>query len=189
MIEYQGKKFARVSEVLQPFTNFEGIDKKILERKAIVGTRVHEAIADDIKGDFPIILPELLGYFKSYEKWRTQISPVFLEAERRYYDHEKRITGQIDALIKLQGEEGAVLIDFKTSVAESPTWIMQAHLYSHLLALSGKPVSNRYLFIKLSKDGALPIVFHYRFNHNIHQKCMQAIDDFWLSVDINPLLA
>lgn len=187
MLTHNGKTYARVSEVIRPFSNLGGIPEDILKRKAEIGTGVHKIINEDIEGDFPVVTPESLGYFQSYQKWRSLLSPVFIESEVRYYDDDKRITGAIDCLVKLQGEEGAILVDFKTSVAESPTWIMQGHLYRHLILGAGKPIADRFLFLKLSKDGGFPTVFQYKFDPNIYQKCLQAIDDFWDSVDDNSL--
>ena len=181
MLEHNGKNYARVSEILAPFTDFGAIPQDVLERKAEIGTRVHEIIDDDIKGDFPIVTPDTFGYFQSYQKWRALISPVFIESEVRYYDDTKMLTGRIDGLIKLEGEERGILIDFKTSVAESPTWIMQGHLYHHLLFSAGKPVADRFLFIKLAKCGGVPSVFNYKFDPNRYRQCLQAIDDFWAS--------
>ncbi len=187
MLIHNGKTYARVSDIIKPFGNFSGIDENVLKRKAAIGTKVHDAIADDIKGDFPVTSPETIGYFESFEKWRTALAPVFVESEMRYYDDTKMLTGCIDCLVKLHGEKEAVLVDFKTSVQESPiTWPMQAHLYHHLLAGAGKPIAGRYLFIKLDKTGKLPTVFTYKFDLNTLRKCMQAIDDFWKKVDIIP---
>jgi hypothetical protein len=180
MLSHNGKNYARVSEVISPFADFSGIDPEVLDRKARLGTQVHEIIKDDIDGKFPIVTPDSLGYFQSYEKWTENVRPVFLESETRYYDEAKMLTGCIDALVKLHGEEEAVLVDFKTSAQQSPiTWPMQAHLYQHLLKVNGKPTAPRFLFLKLDKTGALPQVFQYKFDPNILRKCYQAIEDFW----------
>lgn len=184
MIEYNGKNYARVSEILEPFSNFSSISQEVLSNKQIIGSKIHDAIHDDIQGDFPIVPANGVGYFQSYEKWRTRLAPIFLESEVRYYDDDRMITGCIDALIKLEGKEEAILIDFKTSAQESPiTWPMQAHLYHYLLGGASKVIAPRFLFVKLDKLGALPRVFEYKFDRNILSKCMTAIDTFWVNRD------
>lgn len=66
MIDFEGKKYARVSDILSPLKDFSQIDPDVLDKKIKLGTSVHDAIADDIAGDFPDsdgkglrILPEL----------------------------------------------------------------------------------------------------------------------------------
>lgn len=179
MIEHNGKYYARVSDILKPFVDFSGISQEILNNKAALGTSVHDAINKEIEGHMVVLEGKAGRYFHSFEKWRAIINPVFVETEVRYYCDEKMVTGCIDALAHLEGEKKAVLIDFKTSAQESPTWIMQAHLYYYLLIAAGKDVSDRFLFIKLDRDGALPKVFQYKFDCSIAKKCMKAIDDFW----------
>lgn len=180
MLEHKGKVYARVSDILKPFVNFGDIPEEVLHSKAALGTRVHDAIHQEINGEFPVMAGKEGGYFKSFEKWRKALNPLFLESEVRYYCDTKMITGCIDALIKLEGEEKAILIDFKTSAQESPiTWPMQAHLYHYLIAGAHKPIAPRFLFIKLDRYGNLPKVFEYKLDSNLEKKCFQAIDDFW----------
>lgn len=180
MIIYNGKKYARVSEVIQPFVNFGNIDPEILERKAALGSRVHDVIEQEIKGDLPIVGLQEQGYFKSFELWRSALQPAFMVTEKRIYCDQKMLTGCIDAVVKLHGENEAVLVDWKTSVSESPiTWPMQAHLYFYLLGTAGIQVAPRFLFVKLDRFGGLPKVFAYKFDTKTMDLCFQAISTFW----------
>jgi len=179
MIEHEGKIYARVSDILKPFSNFSHIDPLVLEKKRNIGSHVHDAIHADIMGDFPLLWGEATGYFKSYERWKEAISPIFLQSEQRYFDDKKMITGCIDGLIQLQGHELPILVDFKTSAAESPAWILQGHLYHYLLKSEGRIASPRMFFLKLRRDGALPTLFEYKYSKNLMAKCNRAIDNFW----------
>lgn len=180
MLEHNGKKYARVSEVISPFADFSKIDPIILANKCTIGTTVHQAIADDIDGEFPCPGNFGAGYFESYIKWKKSINPIFIHSEKRYFCDEKMITGQIDCVVCMPGTPLPVLIDFKTSVNESPeTWPMQAHLYHYLLRKSGIEVGSTFLFLKLDKKGNAPRVFSYQWSQNIYNKCMKAIDEFW----------
>lgn len=178
MIFHNGKEYARVSDILKPFCNFDHIDPFVLQNKANIGTRVHEAIADDVVGDFPCPGIKGIGYFESYVKWKESVKPLFVLSEKRMFCDEKMITGQIDGLIEVGSK--VVLVDFKTSVKESKeTWPMQAHLYAHLLRANGFSFYPEYHFVKLNKLGLLPDIFEYKYCPIIHKKCMDSIDKFW----------
>ena len=180
MIEHNGKMYARVSDIIRPFSDFSHISPVVLANKARIGTAVHQVIADDIQGEIPVVDDETRGYFQSYCRWRDEICPTFLYCEKRYFCDKWTITGQIDALVSMTGEPCPLLVDFKTSVTESPiTWPMQAHLYLHILLSNGIVPGLRFLFIKLDKNGALPTVFSYNFEQRIHKMCEQAVKSFW----------
>ena len=180
MFTHNGKVYARVSDVLKPFVDFQGISEEVLNRKAALGTRIHDAIHQEIKGELPVVRVEEQGYIHSFYKWRAALEPTFIESEVRYYCDTKMITGCIDALIKLKGEEKAILIDFKTSVQESPVvWPLQGHFYHYLVSKNLHQLSPRILFIKLDRWGALPKVFSYTFDTNLMNRCFQAVDEFW----------
>lgn len=181
MIIYNGKQYARVSDILKPFSDFSHIDPEVLKNKAELGTRVHLAINDDINNEFPFIGEKERGYFESYLRWKERLSPTFSMSERRLYCQDKSLTGQIDCLINIPSKLNLpVLVDFKTSAQEAKeTWPMQAHLYNYLLSMNQILVGPRYLFVKLSKNGQLPEVFEYMWNANTHLRCMHAIELYW----------
>lgn len=174
-----GKQYARVSDILAAFVDFNAIPPDVLERKAALGTRIHDAINHEIQGDLVVVPVQEVGYFQSFERWRSALCPVFLETEKRMYCDQKMLTGCIDALVKFEGEKIAVLVDWKTSVSESPAWILQAHLYHYLLNVNDIQIAPRFLWVKLDKHGLLPRVYQYKFQPTVHEKCMQAIDAFW----------
>lgn len=190
MLEYQGIQYARVTEVLKPFTSFDHIDPVVLQRKAELGSHVHDAIHDCCRGEAPVLTANAYGYFESFQHWKDVIKPEFIRLEQRLYCKSLRLTGQLDALVKMPYEDLPVILDYKTSSQESPTvWPMQAHLYNQLLKANGISCSDRFLFLKLNKDGKPPAAFVYYFDAYTHQVCMKAVHDFWKShhvhVDIN----
>ncbi len=180
MIEHNGRMYARVSSVIKPYSDYDFDSCPFSKRKAIIGTDVHQAISDDIMEDFPSPSVEGLPYFESYEAWKEVLNPIFINSEERYFDDTLRITGQVDCIIRIGSE--ILLVDFKTSTSESPTWEMQAHLYHYLITASGKPISDRMLFVKLSPYGKIPQVFCYQFSSNILAKCKTAVEEFWKNV-------
>lgn len=179
MIIKDGREYARVSEILASFNDFSHIDPEVLANKCRIGTQVHEAIAAEVAGEFPVLAHDNWGYFKSFMRWRDELNPFFEQSEQRYYSEKHMITGQIDALIQFPGEDVVHLVDFKTSAQEGKSWPLQAHLYAMLLQENLFAIQPRYLFVKLDKRGGLPQVFEYHFDSNLYRKCLNAIELYW----------
>lgn len=175
------KKYVRVSEVLARLQSFDHIPEQVLSAKQTLGSNVHAAIKDFVDGHFPLLTHIEFRYFQSFEKWKEVANPLFISTEQRYWDDAKMLTGQIDALVKLEGEETSVLIDFKTSAQESPLiWRMQAHLYYYLLTQNNIcNLSKRFLFVKLDKKGKFPLVCEYKFSQKTLDKCLREVDLYW----------
>lgn len=189
-IEHNGKMYARVSNIIKPFVDFSKIDEQVLNAKAAIGTRVHEAIQQEINGEMDCLSEKEAGYLASWKKWRDAVDPQFAQTEKRYFDDQRMITGCVDAIIKIPSEDKVLIVDWKTSASESRvSWTMQAHLYFYL-ACGEYALQKRFLFIKLDRWGNLPQVFCYKYDQNRMAECMSAIDLFWenhKTVAINPL--
>lgn len=185
MYLHEGKLYARVSEVIRPFLDLGKMEddpdyKANFERKGALGTRVHEAIKEEIDGMMPTLEGREQGYFQSWEKWRRALNPKFIQTETRLFCGDKMLTGCIDALACFHGDDSPTLVDWKTSASESPvTWPMQAHLYHYLLDINKIEATPRFLFVKLDRYGDLPKVFQYKFDKNLLSRCLEAVSDFW----------
>lgn len=181
-MEIDGKKYVRASEILAPLLDFRAIPKDVLEKKALIGTLVHNFISEEINGNFPVLVAsgKEVGYIKSFHAWKETAGVEFAASEVRYCCDKRRLTGCIDALVKLEGKKEAVLVDFKTSAQESPiTWPMQAHLYYYLLTQSRVKVQKRFLFVKLHRYGKMPTVFQYEFDAKLLKRCLELVDEYW----------
>lgn len=180
MLEFNGKKYARVSEIVTPPGCFDHIDPTVLKKKAQVGTEVHDAIHDELTECFPIVNSRTEKYFTSFLEWLKVISPFqVIESEKRYFCDDKMITGQIDGLITIAGEKLPTLIDFKTSAQASPSWQLQGHLYHYMISKHSEQISPRFLFVKLNPNGGLPTVIEYHFNKNTLNHCFDLVDSYW----------
>jgi hypothetical protein len=190
MIEHKGKLYARVSEIIKPFVDFSGIDEGVLSRKAELGTRVHEAIQQEINGELNYLPRQEEGYLVSWKRWRDAVNPEFVQTEQRYFDDQRMITGCVDAIMRLPSTDLPVIADWKTSANESPnSWPLQGHLYFYL-ACGEHQLQKRFLFVKLDRNGNLPQVFSYKYDPARMSQCMSAIEVFWKNhknVDYNPL--
>lgn len=180
MLEYNGKLYARVSEIITEPDAFDHIDKNVLRNKQDIGTNTHDAICDLLNNEFPVVKGRAKNYLKSFLAWSVAISPYkTIQTEKRYFCDSKMITGKLDALFQFPNEAYPTLLDWKTSASESPSWILQAHLYHYLLEVNDIQVMPRFLFVKLHGASALPSIYQYQYSLSIRAKCFQLVDSFW----------
>lgn len=180
MIYYNNREYARVTEVIASCLNCYGhIDKHTLANKARIGKNVHKAIDLYLKGDIPTLKGCEKDYFNSFMQWYQTINPQIIYNEKRLYDDDLRITGQIDALAIFPDEKLPVLIDYKCAVKEMDSWRYQAHFYHLLLKKNKYRISDRIVFLKLNNFNKLPIAYNYGINPSILDQCVQMARNFW----------
>jgi len=168
--------YTRVSSIVGQWNTFGAIkDKPFFIAKCELGTRVHEAIENDINGIFHPLDEAAKPYFESFEKWAANSGAKFVANEQRFYDDKYMITGKFDSLIKMPGEDKFILVDYKTSSVESKlTWQLQGCFYHYLATQAGFDLSDRMLFLKLDKDGGFPKVCEYTFSKKLWSVCVSA---------------
>jgi len=181
-IEKNKIKYTRVTDVLFPLSGLKNIPPDILKNAAERGTKVHEfcdAIMQDL-GFFPC--DQKIGkYIESFMKW---LSKEFIPRPDRFYCDELRLTGECDAIYRDEG--GLVLVDIKTPVNESKTWMLQGSAYSYLAKKAGYDIK-RIEFVQLSKDGKEPKVYVYDADMTLFIKCLEIYRYFNLgATDVNP---
>jgi hypothetical protein len=144
----------RVSEVLEFFKDFSGIDPQVLAEKQQIGTNVHACIKAYYEGIplFPEGREE--GYFQSFIKWQDshKLTPTHLETRYHGSQYFESLNGQIDAVMPFKS--GPTLIDFKTS--HNPDflcWPLQGYFYNRLLSQNNIHTESHVLFLKLHKEG------------------------------------
>ena len=167
--------YTRVSEILAQWDRFGGIDPDVLCKKAALGTAVHEAIGADSANIFMPLEENQKGYFESFQKWHKLTNAEIVETEIRLYCDRLKITGCIDALVRLPNTESLIVVDYKTSVAEADKiWPMQGAFYHYLAISNGRKVAPNLMFIKLNKDGLTPKVYTYFYSTHLMNVCMSA---------------
>lgn len=167
--------YLRVTQVLSPFSGLSRIPKNILEKAAERGTKVHELCDSLIAelGEFGTD-EETSGFIESFKSWKGD--KKFLPKPDRFYCDAIGITGECDALYL--EDDKIVLVDFKTSVKESKTWVLQGSAYAHLARKSGLDI-HRIEFIKLCKNGGPAKVFIYEENFDFFLKCLEIYKHFF----------
>lgn len=178
--------YARISDILRPWINFEKIPPEVLEHKRIIGTQVHEAIYL-----YNECLPQMCfssdaeGYFDSYLEWTSDSKAKIIQSEQRLYDDQLKITGKYDSLVKFPDEDEYVMVDWKTSSSFTRetgiTWHLQGTFYHYLLQYNDVPnISNRFLFIQLDPKGKRPKVREFEYTVEMIGNCMAALQVYRL---------
>jgi hypothetical protein len=147
-----------VTTVLSPFTDFSDIRPDILAAAAERGSRVHAACAAHVNGLWAdcFLLQEEKGYFKSFLDWSSRAVSEFRAVEMELADPKLSYMGHPDAIVKMSGDIGLTVIDYKTPITASKTWLPQIAAYAHLARTNGYDVK-RGLAVRLKKTGGSPI--------------------------------
>jgi hypothetical protein len=172
--------YTRVSEIIAQWPKYEGIDPKVLQAKAEIGTNVHRAISAYIKDNLVLPLTDIEeGYCQSFFKWYNTIPDGISESELRLYDHNLKITGGIDLLIQYNDQKKFTLYDFKTSAVEDAfSWKLQAGLYHWLCQVDGFEMNDQIYFVQLSRYGNIPKIFNYQMTFDLLNACMAAVTTY-----------
>lgn len=151
------EQYTRVTTIIEWLAQLWRIDPIYLDKRATVGTYVHEAIEAYIEDRFYPVDEEVERYIDSFKVWNEVIKPTIIEKEKRYYCDRLQITGQMDLIAEI-GKKNKI-IDFKTSkVSHLKTWRLQAAFYYYLAKENQVNVDREVLFIRLNKEGKKPKV-------------------------------
>jgi hypothetical protein len=133
----------------------------VLEAKQLLGQEVHEAIAASEQGVDISLTDRAAPYYDSYLRWRKLMRQPFFAQELRLYHEALKITGCIDALGEVN-EGQQMIYDFKCSYSVSePSWRIQGALYKIIAESNGFKINDHVLFIKLNKNGGMPLICDY----------------------------
>lgn len=155
--EKSREKYLRVTKILYPFSGLQNIDPDVVANAARRGTKVHkicEGIAEGL-GEVGTD-EESKPYVDSFKIWFEGINVLLIE--KRFWDDELGITGQVDFIIETEG--GLAVVDLKTSAKASKTWQAQGCAYAYLAKKAGYDIK-RILFIHLNKKGKAPKIYEY----------------------------
>ena len=143
-----------VTEIFSPYVTWEHISPSVLAAAADRGSRVHEALADDLSGDFSMLPADEMGYLDAGRKFLENIETVVL-VEKRLCSEAWKYTGQIDLIAQIKGDGFFTMIDWKTSAVISKSWPLQLAAYRHL-ATKQHPIG-RVMAVQLKRNGTFKI--------------------------------
>lgn len=169
-------RYRRVTEILYPFSGLEKIDPEIVAHAAERGTKVHQ-ICEAIMGDLGEIGvdEETRPYVESFKKW-WEIGWSVVAMEKRFWDDELAITGQLDLII--QTDQGLAIVDIKTSYKPSKTWKLQGSAYAYLARKAGYDVKRLY-FLHLDRKGRMPKLIEYEIDEGFFLSVLSVYLYFW----------
>jgi hypothetical protein len=172
----QNSEYTRVTSILAPFSGLDKVPKDILANAGRRGTKVHDICEGIVKGlgEFGVD-DETKPYVDSFKIWWEKGIKV-LAVEQRFYCSELMITGQVDMII--EGEQGAIIIDLKTSAKPSKTWPLQGAAYAYMARKKGYDIKGIH-FLHLSKQGLKPHLYVYDDEFELFKKCLDVYKHFF----------
>lgn len=158
--QIQKSNYVRVTEVLDPYTDFSMVPEHVLSRATERGRKVH-AICAGILQDLwiPKIEPEYAGYIASFQTWREQFVEEVIYVEHELVDPTYGFKGHIDFYGKLR-KLGYALVDWKTPLSLSKAWCLQMTGYERLLHVNRKKI-DVVASLQLNPDGGIPKMIRY----------------------------
>ncbi len=146
--------YVRVTTVANLLTDFSSIPKAALDAAAERGTMVHKLCSAQVSG-LPVfsVSPLIDGYMRSFNQWFEANIDDVLIYDKRFFCNHMGITGEVDLVARLKGEDTYTLIDYKTSAVRYRSWDVQCAGYHYLLAQEGIDV-RKHLLLRLKKDGS-----------------------------------
>lgn len=164
--QYQldGETIPSVSEVTRFMSRevYGEVNKEILEKACIRGTKVHEACEElDRKGTVECD-SDIEGYVQAYLKWRKDKGikqKDILEIEQAYADKELQYAGTLDRIIMYNGKR--CLMDIKSaSGAQKRLWLLGVNAYKILWEKNHPNEKiDLLLDLQLKKDGTYREMF------------------------------
>ena len=157
------KGYARVTEILQPFTSFDGINPAVLAKAADRGTRVHkycELYTQNLL--IEKIDEDCRPYVESFTQWFDAMIEEVWVSEMRLSCSKYLVTGKLDMVATLKGDKSETIVDLKTPQQASLSWRLQTAAYRYLMrACEGIDIPRRICLI-LDREGGRPKIVEYK---------------------------
>lgn len=150
----------RVSQIIAPYSGYNKVPKKILEKAAERGTLIHSACSSMVNKEECKLPYEYAKYAMSFGKFLPRIKSIHSQ-ENRLEDSEWGYTGMYDYLGEVEGYKGIVLFDIKSSYAAKKIWGCQLAAYYRLVSEFLSITPSAIFSVHLSKEGKSPILTEY----------------------------
>lgn len=147
--------YPHVTEILRPWADFSRIDPEVLALAANRGSDFHALAATHAQKLWVDEIPNnCVGFFRSFTDWfDCYVSEVVL-VEQQLIDKANGFLGTPDAILRIKGDSGLTLIDWKSGQTASKTWVIQVAAYRHLAEKNGYPIA-RVATLQPRPDGRL----------------------------------
>ena len=149
----------RVTEILEPHTDFSKVPESTLEQAAYRGTKVHQSCAAYAQKLWAPIPQEYAGYFFSFQTWFDEYVEEVVYVEKELIDPIYGFVGHIDFYGRLKSL-GRALLDWKTPITLYKQWKIQLSAYGRLLEVDKKKV-DVVASLQLDPNGKTPKMVRY----------------------------
>lgn len=119
---------------------FADVPLPILERAAARGDTVHSEIAMTLLGLWFVPDEAVAGYLASFNIWREKFVVEVVAVEPELVAPKYGVQGHPDAILRLAGDKGLTLVDWKTPKPLSRSWRLQLAGYKLLAEANGHEI-------------------------------------------------
>jgi hypothetical protein len=123
-------KIYRVTEVLDPYSDYDRIPEETMEAAKARGTAVHLHLKCYALGLWSPRPEQYAGYCESGERWLDGHVKRVISAEEEYRYEALGYLGHLDLVADT--DMGIMVVDYKTPATEAKTWGLQLAAYRHL---------------------------------------------------------
>jgi len=142
-----------ISQVGKYWLNFDAIPPGVLERACTRGTDFHRLAALHASRLWIDEIPEsCAGFFHSFTEWFDEFVEEAILAEQTLVHPTLHYQGTPDAIVRIKGDTGLILLDWKTPAVFSKSWVIQCSAYKELAEANGYSIS-RIAALQPHKDG------------------------------------
>jgi len=145
-----GQVVPGVTSILRPLVDYSSVPPHVLEAKADLGRRVHEACQylDEDDLDEESVEADVDPYLAAYKRFKAETGALILLNEYRVFNPLHRYAGTLDRVFRINGE--SVLTDLKTCIVTPNSVGPQTAAY--MRALDDSRVTRR-AALRLRPDG------------------------------------
>jgi hypothetical protein len=142
-----------ISTVGKHWLNFDAVPKDRLEAACQRGSDFHRLAALHAQSLWVDEIPDdCAGFFKSFSGWLAAFVSEVVVVEQQFVDKTLGFTGTPDAILRIKGDPGLTLVDWKSGQTASKGWRLQVSAYRHLAEINGYPIG-RVATIQPRPDG------------------------------------
>lgn len=149
-----GRRLPSVTEVLEPYTGLDFVDRETLRAAAQLGTDVHAAIHLDSTGRLAYCPPHVEPYLDAWRRFLAESGAVVIESEVHVYEPVLGYAGTLDNILHWNDTE--VLTDIKSGSVVPKTVGPQTAGYALALKYHGRSIRTRRC-IHLRPDGTYKV--------------------------------
>lgn len=130
-----------ISQVGKHWLNFDNVPKDRLEFACQRGTDFHRLAALHAQKLWIDEIPDsCVGFFHSFSEWYGDFVEETVMVEQTMIHPTLHFKGTPDTIVRIKGDAGDCLIDWKTPRALSKSWRLQLAAYCELARVNGYPV-------------------------------------------------